>query len=66
METSVTKIVLNKTKHQVTVRFFDEIAHFHQSCEVIVFVDNDPAISLGNVQDEAIQSAKKFLSQCQG
>ena len=64
MEITVTKIVLSQTKHQVTVRFFDEIAHYHQSCDVIVFIDDDPLITVQGVRAQAIKSAKEFLSQC--
>ena len=49
---------------KVFVRFFDEIEHFHQSCEVVVFVPKEINEPLGNLHELAILKARDFLRQC--
>lgn len=49
---------------KVFVRFFDEINHFHQSCEVVVFVPKNIDEPLGKIHERAILGAKDFFRQC--
>ena len=64
MQVTVPKIIPQEAKHKVTVKFYDEEAHYHQSCEVEVFVDNDASLTLLDIQNSATQKARDFLAQC--
>jgi len=64
MKITVQSITINPVKHQITVNFYDELAHYHQSCDVTVFIDVSAGQTLDDLQNESIQAAKAFLAEC--